>query len=268
MTLTYPMLNRARRILWLVTGSEKVDMLARCATAIRSIPAGRVRRDQAVVLRRSRSGGRSGRTEMKGSIMRIGIATDHGGFGLKEELVARIRAAGHEVVDFGAHSLNAGRRLSRLRRPARAGGRGREGGSRRGDLRQRRRRVGVRQQGSGHPRRADPRPFLGQARCRGRSHEHPLHGRPDRGTGSRLGSRPDFLAAEYQQRPATSASLGQSGFVGITKGQNSMNRRQRWLNSPSTRSARSRSTRCKRPSPAIPARRWRSRRWSTRSGTA
>jgi len=38
--------------------------------------------------------------------MRIGIATDHGGFGLKEELVARIRAAGHEVVDFGAHSLN------------------------------------------------------------------------------------------------------------------------------------------------------------------
>lgn len=38
--------------------------------------------------------------------MHVGIATDHGGFGLKEELVARIRAAGHEVVDFGAHSLN------------------------------------------------------------------------------------------------------------------------------------------------------------------
>lgn len=38
--------------------------------------------------------------------MRIGIATDHGGCGLKEELVARIRAAGHEVVDFGAQSLN------------------------------------------------------------------------------------------------------------------------------------------------------------------
>jgi len=37
--------------------------------------------------------------------MRIGIATDHGGFALKEELVARIRAAGHEVVDFGAHQL-------------------------------------------------------------------------------------------------------------------------------------------------------------------
>ena len=38
--------------------------------------------------------------------MRIGIATDHGGFGLKEELVAQLRAAGHEVVDFGAHKLS------------------------------------------------------------------------------------------------------------------------------------------------------------------
>jgi ribose 5-phosphate isomerase B len=38
--------------------------------------------------------------------MLIGIATDHGGFGLKEELVAQLRAAGHEVVDFGAHKLN------------------------------------------------------------------------------------------------------------------------------------------------------------------
>jgi len=37
--------------------------------------------------------------------MRVGIATDHGGFALKEEVVARLRAAGHEVVDFGAHSL-------------------------------------------------------------------------------------------------------------------------------------------------------------------
>ena len=40
--------------------------------------------------------------------MRIGIATDHGGFGLKEELLARLRAAGHEVLDFGAHTWNSG----------------------------------------------------------------------------------------------------------------------------------------------------------------
>jgi ribose 5-phosphate isomerase B len=37
--------------------------------------------------------------------MRVGIATDHGGFGLKEELAGKLRAAGHEVVDFGAHAL-------------------------------------------------------------------------------------------------------------------------------------------------------------------
>jgi len=37
--------------------------------------------------------------------MRVGIATDHGGFGLKEEMVAQLRAAGHEVLDLGAYSL-------------------------------------------------------------------------------------------------------------------------------------------------------------------
>jgi ribose 5-phosphate isomerase B len=40
--------------------------------------------------------------------MRIGIATDHGGFSLKEDLVARLEAAGHEVTDFGAYSLAPG----------------------------------------------------------------------------------------------------------------------------------------------------------------
>jgi ribose 5-phosphate isomerase B len=40
--------------------------------------------------------------------MRVGIATDHGGFGLKEDLARRLRASGHEVVDFGAHSLDPG----------------------------------------------------------------------------------------------------------------------------------------------------------------
>ena len=39
--------------------------------------------------------------------MRVGIATDHGGFGLKEDILARLRAAGHEVVDFGAHALDS-----------------------------------------------------------------------------------------------------------------------------------------------------------------
>jgi ribose 5-phosphate isomerase B len=40
--------------------------------------------------------------------MRVGIATDHGGFWLKEDLLVRLREAGHEVVDFGARSLDSG----------------------------------------------------------------------------------------------------------------------------------------------------------------
>jgi 6-phosphogluconolactonase len=50
LTLTYPILDRARRILWLATGGEKVGMLARLRNGDRSIPAGRVRRDVAVVM--------------------------------------------------------------------------------------------------------------------------------------------------------------------------------------------------------------------------
>jgi len=50
MTLTYPILDRARRIVWLVTGREKADMLARLCEADRSIPAGRVPQQRAVVL--------------------------------------------------------------------------------------------------------------------------------------------------------------------------------------------------------------------------
>jgi len=38
--------------------------------------------------------------------MRVGIATDHGGFSLKADLVAQLRAAGHDVVDFGADTLS------------------------------------------------------------------------------------------------------------------------------------------------------------------
>ena len=50
MTLTYPMLNRARRILWLVTGSDKIDALARLRDGDASVPAGRIQRDRALVL--------------------------------------------------------------------------------------------------------------------------------------------------------------------------------------------------------------------------
>ncbi len=49
MTLTYPILNRARKILWLATGSEKADALARLRQGDLTIPAGRIGRPQAVI---------------------------------------------------------------------------------------------------------------------------------------------------------------------------------------------------------------------------
>jgi 6-phosphogluconolactonase len=50
MTLTFPVLNRARHILWLVTGCEKAGMLGRLLGGDQSIPAGRVRQDAALIL--------------------------------------------------------------------------------------------------------------------------------------------------------------------------------------------------------------------------
>jgi 6-phosphogluconolactonase len=50
MTLTYPLLNRSRCVLWVVTGIEKVEMLARLRDGDISIPAGRIRRENALVL--------------------------------------------------------------------------------------------------------------------------------------------------------------------------------------------------------------------------
>ena len=50
MTLTYPALDRARRILWVVTGAGKAPVLPRLAAGDPTIPAGRVRADRAVIL--------------------------------------------------------------------------------------------------------------------------------------------------------------------------------------------------------------------------
>jgi len=50
MTLTYPILNRSRRVLWLVTGSDKAEMVDRLFHGDTTIPAGRVHRDRALVL--------------------------------------------------------------------------------------------------------------------------------------------------------------------------------------------------------------------------
>jgi 6-phosphogluconolactonase len=42
MTLTYPALNKARQVLWLITGADKFEALRRLRTGDHSIPAGRV----------------------------------------------------------------------------------------------------------------------------------------------------------------------------------------------------------------------------------
>src|SRR5712691_7746298 len=50
MTLTFPIINRSQRVLWLVTGGEKAAMLVRLRDGDPSIPASRVRRDRALIL--------------------------------------------------------------------------------------------------------------------------------------------------------------------------------------------------------------------------
>ena len=50
MTLTYPLINRARKILWVATGAEKVEMLGRLRRGDVSIPAGRIQSASAVLL--------------------------------------------------------------------------------------------------------------------------------------------------------------------------------------------------------------------------
>ena len=58
MTLTYPIINRARQVLWVVTGGEKVGMLKRLLSGDGSIPAGGVRREGArIVADRAANGG-------------------------------------------------------------------------------------------------------------------------------------------------------------------------------------------------------------------
>jgi 6-phosphogluconolactonase len=57
MTLTYPMINRSRRILWLVTGGDKVAMLRRLLDGDKSIPASRMGQDRAVVIADSAAAG-------------------------------------------------------------------------------------------------------------------------------------------------------------------------------------------------------------------
>ena len=63
MTLTFPIINRSRLVLWLVTGGEKAETLVRLRDGDRSIPASRVRQDRALVLADRAAAARLGTNE-------------------------------------------------------------------------------------------------------------------------------------------------------------------------------------------------------------
>jgi len=67
MTLTYPILNRARSILWLVNGPEKAEILQRLTDGDASIPAGRIWKDAAVVFADRAAAGSTSAIEAKGT---------------------------------------------------------------------------------------------------------------------------------------------------------------------------------------------------------
>jgi 6-phosphogluconolactonase len=50
MTMTYPVINRAEKIMWLVSGKDKVDAFKKLRAADPSVPAGRIRQTQALLL--------------------------------------------------------------------------------------------------------------------------------------------------------------------------------------------------------------------------
>ena len=146
--------------------------------------------------------------------MRVGIATDHGGFALKEELVAQLRTAGYEIIDFGANSLNPDDDYPDFVVPlgrAVAAGQVERGVAICGSG------VGASVCANKIPgcsRSGNTRPLFGAAGGRGRSHEHSLHGRPDGGSGGGLGPRPHILERRVQRRRTTSTPVEQDSVSG------------------------------------------------------
>jgi 6-phosphogluconolactonase len=67
LTLTYPAINRARQVLWVVTGAEKVQMLHRMLHSDPDIPAGRVRCEKSLVVADAAAAGSSSATNKQGA---------------------------------------------------------------------------------------------------------------------------------------------------------------------------------------------------------
>jgi 6-phosphogluconolactonase len=68
MTLTCPAINRARKILWVITGSGKAEMYRQLLGGNRSIPAGRIRRDRTLVLADRAAAGAAGHLIKEGVV--------------------------------------------------------------------------------------------------------------------------------------------------------------------------------------------------------
>jgi 6-phosphogluconolactonase len=105
MTLTYPALNRSRKILWVVTGAEKTEAFAHLLNRDLQIPGSLIVQDHATLFADRAAQGSLNIELWKHSPLNIGIASDHGGFELKKELITRLQYLGYLVTDFGAPSL-------------------------------------------------------------------------------------------------------------------------------------------------------------------
>lgn len=102
MTLTYPVINRSRKILWIVTGKEKQTALQQLLNKDKSIPGGSINQAHATIIADADAAAILAEKKLP---LKIGIAADHGGFELKQDLIQRLYFAGYEVTDFGAEEL-------------------------------------------------------------------------------------------------------------------------------------------------------------------
>jgi ribose 5-phosphate isomerase B len=103
--LTPQIASRAYDVLMNRTSSEAATRANQVKTGLR--PIGRFGK-MSLPNKRTQTTQRALPKEERGKMMRIGLAADHGGFELKGQLTATLKAAGYEVADFGAYKLEIG----------------------------------------------------------------------------------------------------------------------------------------------------------------